>query len=67
MKGLEQGLGKGITKGEKKKAIQIAKNLIGLLDTKTIAAKKIIRTLSLSKAAIAKHFGVHYSTVSRAV
>jgi len=35
MKGIE----KGITEGEKKKAIQIAKNLIGLLDTKTIAVK----------------------------
>ena len=39
MKGEEKGIEKGIEKGGKNKAMEIAKNLIGLLDTETIAAK----------------------------
>ncbi len=38
MKGEEKGIEKGIEQGGKKKAMEIAKNLMGLLDTATIAA-----------------------------
>ena len=33
------GIEQGMVKGEKQKAIEIAKNLIDILDSKTIAAK----------------------------
>jgi predicted transposase/invertase (TIGR01784 family) len=38
-KGVKQGIEQGIEQGEKRKAIEIAKKLIDVLDTKTIAAK----------------------------
>ena len=37
--GIEQGIEQGMIKGEKQKAIEIAKNLIDILDSKTIAIK----------------------------
>jgi len=37
--GLRQGIEQGIEQGEKTKAIEIAKNLVGLLDDETISAK----------------------------
>jgi len=37
--GEKKGLEKGIKKGEKKKSLEIARNLIGILDTKTISEK----------------------------
>ena len=38
-KGVRQGIEQGMIKGEKQKAIEIAKNLIDVLDNKTIAIK----------------------------
>jgi predicted transposase/invertase (TIGR01784 family) len=38
-RGIEQGIEQGMVKGEKQKALEIAKNLIDILDSKTIAAK----------------------------
>jgi len=38
-KGVKQGIEQGMIKGEKQKAIEIAKNLIDILDSKTIAIK----------------------------
>jgi len=38
-RGIEQGIEQGMAKGEKQKAIEIARNLIDILDSKTIAAK----------------------------
>lgn len=38
-KGVKQGIEQGMIKGEKQKAIEIAKNLIDVLDNKTIAIK----------------------------
>ncbi len=37
--GIEQGIEQGMIKGERQKAIEIAKNLIDVLETKTIAIK----------------------------
>jgi hypothetical protein len=37
--GVKKGVKQGIEQGEKRKAIEIAKKLIDVLDTKTIAAK----------------------------
>jgi len=37
--GIEQGIKQGTIKGENQKAIEIAKNLLDILDSKTIAAK----------------------------
>ena len=37
--GIKQSIEQGMLKGEKQKAIEIAKNLIDVLDSKTIAAK----------------------------
>ena len=39
IKGVKQGIEQGVAKGEKQKAIEIAKNLIDVLDLKTIATK----------------------------
>lgn len=38
-RGIEKGIEKGIEAGEKKKAIEIAKNLLDVLDSETIATK----------------------------
>ena len=38
-KGMKKGIEKGIQKGEQKKAIEIAKNLLDVLDNETISLK----------------------------
>lgn len=38
-KGMQRGIEKGMEKGEKKKAFEIAQNLLDVLDNETIAIK----------------------------
>ena len=48
-KGLAKGLAEGLAEGEKKKAIEIAKKLLDILDSETIAAKTGLSIAEIEK------------------